>query len=110
MRPYVRGNHNSNIISRAKGQYVDGLRTPVTIHPPEETYHYDDEFFVVIGDWYHTEFDTLLGTYISPSNPEGIEPIPGMFSIYHVTKTFALKRERRRRLDLLRPSRVLPPS
>ncbi|KIM88113.1 Ferroxidase [Piloderma croceum F 1598] len=70
------------IHSHAKGQYVDGLRGPVTLHPPQEAYSYDEEFTVVLGDWYHTEHDILLAKYLSPTNPEGNEPVPDSGLIY----------------------------
>jgi iron transport multicopper oxidase len=38
---------------------------------------YDDEYTVVLGDWYHTEHDVLLKQFISVSNPGGAEPVPG---------------------------------
>ncbi|KIM79223.1 Ferroxidase [Piloderma croceum F 1598] len=68
--------------SHAYGQYVDGLRSPVTVHPPKEAYSYDGDFTVVLGDWYHTEQNTLLASYLSTSNPQGIEPIPDSGLIY----------------------------
>ena len=37
-----------------KGQYIDGLRTPFIIHRSEgEVYEYDDDYTVVLADWYH---------------------------------------------------------
>ena len=63
-----------------QGQYVDGLRTPLIVHPPKEVHKYDDEFTVVITDWYHTEHDVLNKQFISPSNPDGLVPMPGLFS------------------------------
>ncbi len=61
-----------------QGQYVDGLRAPLVIHPKKEVYEYDEDFTVVLGDWYHTEHDVLLKQFISTSNPTGIEPVPGL--------------------------------
>ena len=62
-----------------QGQYVDGLRAPLIIHHPNETYlkSYDEEFTVVLGDWYHTEHSELLKDFISLKNPGGAEPVPG---------------------------------
>ncbi|PIL27757.1 transporter [Ganoderma sinense ZZ0214-1] len=68
--------------SHAKGQYTDGLRGPVVIHPPKEVHTYDDEFTIVLGDWYHTEQDQLLKSFISIANPGGAEPIPDSGLIY----------------------------
>jgi len=62
-----------------QGQYVDGLRAPLIIHPPKEVHKYDEEFTVVITDWYHTEHDVLVKQFISPSNPTELVPIPGLF-------------------------------
>lgn len=68
--------------SHTPGQYVDGLRGPLVIHPPKEVYKYDGEFTVVLGDWYHTEHSVLIQQYISTSNPTGIEPVPDSGLIY----------------------------
>ncbi|KAF8882185.1 ferroxidase [Gymnopilus junonius] len=45
--------------SHASGQYVDGLRAPV----------YDEEFTIVLGDWYHQEHTVLLKEFINVANP-----------------------------------------
>ena len=60
-----------------QGQYVDGLRSPIVVHPPVEHYQYDEEFTVVVGDWYHTEHAVLMTQFISVANPGGAEPVPG---------------------------------
>lgn len=60
-----------------QGQYVDGLRAPLVIHPSTEVHSYDAEYTVVLGDWYHNEHSTLLKQFISISNPSGGEPVPG---------------------------------
>jgi FtsP/CotA-like multicopper oxidase with cupredoxin domain len=52
-----------------QGQYVDGLRAPLLLHPPTEVYSYDEEFTVILGDWYHTEHSVLLQQYVSRGNP-----------------------------------------
>ncbi|KAG7097676.1 hypothetical protein E1B28_005002 [Marasmius oreades] len=65
--------------AHASGQYVDGLRAPLAIHPPKEAYTYDEEFTVVLGDWYHTEHSVLLNDFISIKNPGGAEPVPGQY-------------------------------
>ena len=62
---------------RVQGQYVDGLRAPLVIHPPKEAFSYDEEFTVVLGDWYHDEHSVLLKQFINIANPGGAEPIPG---------------------------------
>lgn len=60
-----------------QGQYIDGLRTPLVLHPAQETYQYNEEFTVILGDWYHDEHSTLIKQFISIANPGGAEPIPG---------------------------------
>jgi iron transport multicopper oxidase len=60
-----------------QGQYVDGLRAPLVIHPSNEVHSYDAEYTVILGDWYHNEHSTLLNRFISISNPNGGEPVPG---------------------------------
>lgn len=64
---------------RRQGQYVDGLRAPLLIHPPTEVSSYDEEFTVVLGDWYHDEHSVLLKQFINIANPGGAEPIPGRY-------------------------------
>lgn len=68
--------------AHALGQYADGLRAPLVLHPQKEYYMYDDEFTVVLGDWYHHEHSALLKHFISIANPRGAEPIPG--ECFHV--------------------------
>lgn len=60
-----------------QGQYVDGFRAPLVLHPSTETYQYDEEFTVILGDWYHQQHAELLQSFISIGNPAGNEPIPG---------------------------------
>jgi hypothetical protein len=62
-----------------QGIYVDGLRTPLLLHSPNETYaaDYDAEFTVLLSDWYHQEQPVLLKSFLSIANPGGAEPIPG---------------------------------
>ena len=57
----------------------------MALHPPNEAYSYDEEFTVVLGDWYHTEHDMLLAKYINPDNPDGVEPIPGAYIHFLIT-------------------------
>ncbi|ESK96308.1 multicopper oxidase [Moniliophthora roreri MCA 2997] len=68
--------------AHASGQYVDGLRAPVVIHPTKEVHTYDEEFTVVLSDWYHTEHSVLLKDFISIKNPGGAEPVPDSALIY----------------------------
>lgn len=70
-----------------QGEYVDGLRAPLVIHPEAEVHSYDEEFTVVIGDWYHTEYPVLIKQFLSIADPAGAEPIPGknllLLLLYH---------------------------
>ncbi|PPQ74774.1 hypothetical protein CVT24_003198 [Panaeolus cyanescens] len=68
--------------AHASGQYVDGLRAPLVLHPPKEVHSYDEEFTVVLGDWYHQEHRVLLKEFISVANPGGAEPVPDSALIY----------------------------
>ncbi|KAF7966093.1 hypothetical protein HWV62_40182 [Athelia sp. TMB] len=68
--------------AHSNGQYVDGLRAPVAIHPPAEHYAYDEEFTVVLGDWYHDEHAVLLNQFVNIANPGGAEPVPDAALIY----------------------------
>lgn len=70
--------------SHFPGQYGDGLRAPLILRPREELYSgkYDDEFIVVLNDWYHAEHETLLEQYINVDNPAGVEPVPDSALIY----------------------------
>ena len=72
----------TSIHPRLQGQYVDGLRAPVVIHPETEAHSYDEEFTVVLGDWYHTEHAELLSEFVSIANPGGAEPVPDSALIY----------------------------
>ncbi|KAG2148442.1 Fet3 protein [Suillus cothurnatus] len=68
----------------ANGIYVDGLRTPLLLHSPNETYgaDYDAEFTISLSDWYHEEQPVILQSFISIANPGGAEPIPDSALIY----------------------------
>jgi iron transport multicopper oxidase len=49
------------------------------LHPTKEVYSYDEEFTVILGDWYHQEHAVLLKQFINIANPGGAEPVPGTF-------------------------------
>ncbi|KAG1862535.1 Fet3 ferroxidase [Suillus subalutaceus] len=68
----------------ANGIYVDGLRTPLLLHSPNETYgaDYDAEFTILLSDWYHEEQPVLSAAFINIANPAGAEPIPDSALIY----------------------------
>lgn len=61
---------------------MDGLRTPLVLHPQNEVHSYDEEFTVVLGDWYHQEYDGLRDHFLSIANPGGAEPVPGKLGIH----------------------------
>jgi len=60
------------------------------LHPSNESYHYDEEFTVILGDWYHQEHAVLMQNFISIGNPSGIEPIPG--NLYSLCKPYLFTR------------------
>ncbi|KAJ7098323.1 Fet3 protein [Mycena epipterygia] len=70
------------IHAHASGQYVDGLRAPLVIHANKEAYTYDEEFTVVLGDWYHDEHGVLIEQFVNIANPGGAEPVPDAALIY----------------------------
>ncbi|KAG0147254.1 hypothetical protein CROQUDRAFT_43212 [Cronartium quercuum f. sp. fusiforme G11] len=93
------------IHAHSNGQYVDGLRAPFIIQPslgaipnyfskPSQRFLdtqmtmqtvsqlYDDEYTVIMSDWYHEQHADLLEKYLSPSNPEGHEPTPNSGLLY----------------------------
>lgn len=47
------------------------------IHPPTEVYTYDEDYTVVMSDWYHDEHSVLIKQFINIANPGGAEPVPG---------------------------------
>jgi iron transport multicopper oxidase len=63
--------------AHASGQYVDGLRAPLVIHATKEPHVYDEEFTVILGDWYHDEHGVLINQFVNIANPGGAEPVPG---------------------------------
>lgn len=65
------------IHAHSNGQYVDGLRAPLLIHPEKEAHQYDEEFTVTVGDWYHDQHDVLIKQFLNVANPGGAEPVPG---------------------------------
>ncbi|CAD6564626.1 MAG: ferroxidase fet3 [Tremellales sp. Tagirdzhanova-0007] len=69
------------------GQYVDGLRAPLIIMPNNATGRsdnttWDDEYTLVVSDWYHDQHSTLLNQFLNWRNPTGAEPIPDSAVIY----------------------------
>ncbi|ORY31018.1 Cupredoxin [Naematelia encephala] len=69
------------------GQYVDGLRSPVIILPNNDTGRndnviWDDEYTLLVSDWYNDEHRELLDYFLSWKNPTGAEPVPDAAAIY----------------------------
>jgi hypothetical protein len=55
------------------------------IHPKNETgrgdsVKWDEEYTLVVSDWYHRQHIDLLEEFMSWKNPTGAEPVPGTFS------------------------------
>ncbi|KAG8911893.1 ferroxidase fet3, partial [Tulasnella sp. 418] len=64
------------------GQYVDGLRAPFIIHNSPEPHQYDEEYTVILGDWYHQQHEPLVTKFMSIANPGGAEPVPESAIMY----------------------------
>ncbi|KAJ3054554.1 ferroxidase fet3 [Rhizophlyctis rosea] len=62
--------------SHFMGQYVDGLRGPLIIHPAQEAYQYDEDYTIAISDWYFQEYQEIMKWFFDLYNPTGIEPSP----------------------------------
>ncbi|EXJ72401.1 uncharacterized protein A1O5_04905 [Cladophialophora psammophila CBS 110553] len=64
-----------------KTQRDDGLYGGLVVHRPlhqlneKETYHYDEEILLLIGDWYHRPSTEVLRWYMN-SRSFGNEPVP----------------------------------
>jgi iron transport multicopper oxidase len=53
------------------------------IHPKNETGRgdnvtWDEEYTLVVSDWYHRQHFDLLSEFMDWKNPTGAEPVPGM--------------------------------
>jgi len=69
--------------SHNASQYVDGLRAPFIIHNANgEVYDYDDEYTVVLTDWYHAEADDLGRRYLVPPPHAIVMPTPDSGLMY----------------------------
>lgn len=70
------------IHSHMLGQYVDGLRSALIIHPLNDTLQQQSYIVGLSGtvefniDWYHLEHQPLMDQFQSIFNPTGKEPIP----------------------------------
>jgi iron transport multicopper oxidase len=54
----------------------------LVIHPKNETgrgddVKWDDEYTLVVSDWYHDQHIDLLAEFMDWRNPTGAEPVPG---------------------------------
>ncbi|GAA5964502.1 hypothetical protein JCM8115_003900 [Rhodotorula mucilaginosa] len=62
--------------------YQDGMRAPLVIHAEQEAHAYDDEFTIVLSDWYYERATKLNNKFMNKYNPTGAEPIPDSLLIY----------------------------
>ncbi|CDH49287.1 fet3 protein [Lichtheimia corymbifera JMRC:FSU:9682] len=91
--------------SHYMGQYMDGLRTPLILHPAQEAYQYDEDIYVPIYDWYHEQSSTGLDTFLNVYNPTGAEPVPQSGIIRdNVNSTFKFTPGKTYRLRLINMS------
>lgn len=70
--------------SHVDGQYPDGYRQMMIVHPKKElepSYwsQIDDEIAVTLSDWYHETINFIEPSFLSLYNPSGAEPIPNSF-------------------------------
>ncbi|ORY53401.1 Cupredoxin [Leucosporidium creatinivorum] len=68
--------------SHVGSQYVDGLRAPFIIKPEKEVHDYDDEYTIVVSDWYNDQHSKLIKEFMNIFNPTGAEPVPNSAAIY----------------------------
>lgn len=71
---------STRLLTFVQGQYVDGLRSAFLINNPVEQHTYDDEYIIILGDWYHEQHHTLSKKFLGIYNPTGAEPVPGSSS------------------------------
>jgi len=60
------------------------LMIALIIHPKNETgrgdsVKWDEEYTLVVSDWYHRQHYDLLEEFMSWKNPTGAEPVPGAY-------------------------------
>ncbi|KAL7418969.1 ferroxidase fet3 [Cryptotrichosporon argae] len=88
---YIDTTHNAGTFwlhGHYNGQYVDGLRSPSIIYPQNATGRsdnttWDDEFTLIVSDWYHRQHeDLLVNDFLNWKNPTGAEPVPDSAVIY----------------------------
>ncbi|BGP42823.1 ferroxidase fet3 [Rhodotorula kratochvilovae] len=68
--------------SHTSQHYQDGLRAPFIIHAEEEPHNYDEEYTIVLSDWYHERSTKLNHQFMNKFNPTGAEPVPDSLLIY----------------------------
>jgi hypothetical protein len=75
------------------GQKEGELIIALIIHPKNETgrgdsVKWDEEYTLIVSDWYHRQHIDLLEEFMSWKNPTGAEPVPGTspsFSLFITT-------------------------
>ncbi|OMJ23614.1 Iron transport multicopper oxidase fio1 [Smittium culicis] len=93
--------------SHSGGDYADGLRTPLIVHPTSETMYtkYDEDIILTLSDWYHEEAYTLGKFLTSSKNPAGYEPPPNSGMINDRDKnSFPVSKDTTYRLRLINTS------
>ncbi|KNC99476.1 uncharacterized protein SPPG_05711 [Spizellomyces punctatus DAOM BR117] len=71
--------------AHVRGQYLDGFRGALIINPPPtaQLAKYDHEYTLILHDWYHDEYDTVMKDYGGIFNVRGVEPPPNS-GIVHI--------------------------
>ncbi|KAG0183291.1 hypothetical protein DFQ28_001822 [Apophysomyces sp. BC1034] len=93
------------IHSHYMGQYMDGLRSPLVLHNPNEPYKYDEDITFPLSDWYHDDYHKGLDTFMSVYNPTGAEPVPQSgFMMENVNSSLTFQPGKTYRLRLINMS------
>lgn len=61
---------------------MDGMRAPFIIHRAQEVHQYDEEYTIILGDWYHKPAAEMNKRFMSKYNPTGAEPVPESLLMY----------------------------
>ena len=72
----------STIMGQGGTLKEEELMIALIIHPKNETgrgdsVKWDEEYTLVVSDWYHRQHIDLLEEFMSWKNPTGAEPVPG---------------------------------
>lgn len=61
--------------------YPDGERQALIVHDKDAYFNdeLDGEMVVTMTDWYHNMTEELSHSFLSPTNPDGDEPVPNSF-------------------------------